>query len=118
MASRYRFLEEFIAGRFPAIWQDYHERVIGHAPHLSPKRAGELAATRIIRDYGDQLARLERAVKRGAPDDLSKLYERWVIAETETCPRELLIELSGTRTLLDDFHLVGDLPPVFCEGAT
>ena len=114
----YRFLEEFIAGRFPEIWQKYRERVIRQVPQLSAERAGELAATRIIRDYGEQLAKLERAVRAGAPDDLSALFERWVIAETENCPRELLIELSGTRTLLDDFDLVEDLPSVFCEGPT
>ncbi len=96
--SLYPILSAYVAGTLPQRWQKVRDEIIESDQKLSPLRAGEMAAALIVIDAQEELERLEQDVEN------EKFFYQVDDAMEVQRVNSLLIDISGTRTLILDVY--------------
>ncbi len=99
----YRTLETYRDGNLSHLWARELFTLRDADPKLSPYRAGELAAAKIATQADREYTQLEEVLKLNADEGTfpAVLYD-WLINHEDI--KRVLIEMSGTRTLLADME--------------
>jgi len=82
-------------------------QLVSHNPKLSPNRAKELAAASLAKHYFDEAGKLDdevtRLINEGVEEhQLYDKYDQHMERREEESFQSVMIDLSGTRTLLQD----------------
>ena len=108
--EKYPLLNSFLNNEQEIItlWQDKTNSIINNNNKLSMERAGEIAAGKIMQEYRKEYEQLEKELENyiyngeNMPEEFIKFYDGFIEKlEVKTMP-SLLIDISGTRTLIID----------------
>jgi hypothetical protein len=108
LAYQYPTICEYLAGDVPGEINRIARRRVHRDPTLSPNRAKELAAAELARHYTTEYAALEDAARladiAGEDTILYAFYEDHEAARERQTFNALLVELTGTHTLIPDMN--------------
>lgn len=82
-------------------------KLLENYPKLSTVRAHELAAAKLAWEFSYEYEALERLInQRCFSQEVGELYDALVEKQEQISLRRLLVDLTKTRTIIDDFELI------------
>jgi len=106
----YHTLNIWVKGGLGELWQREKDTLIASDLKLSPNRAGELAAAKLMRDAGAEMKAIEEYVRLNDVPEINDLYDAWQARSDRSTLLSDLVDLSKSRTLLADVDKLATRP--------